>query len=142
MREIKFRGKKCRDGQWVYGHYVESHKTWRGLKPHKSWIITSALSNGGFFNIMGRYAVKDDTVGQFTGLTDKNGREIYEGDIVKHVAGLKKTKDGTWVDDAEIMLVHFNGAAFNINYYSKVTSYIEIIGNRYDNPELVKGLEI
>lgn len=158
MREIKFRGQKCCDGQWVYGHYVESHRTWAGHKPHKSWIVTSALSNGGFFNIMGRYAVKDDTVGQFTGLLDKNGKEIYEGDIV-----YSEFKDGSHTR----CLVGWNEeeAGFGIMdeyaYRSKQEGYdfpkygsdvlfnfrkhgdkFEVIGNIYDNPELLKQTEL
>ena len=82
-REILFRGKRCSDGKWVYGFYVESKQSWQGHKPHRSWIVPNAISNGGFFNVLGRYAVKDDTVGQFAGLYDKNGVKIFEGDIVE-----------------------------------------------------------
>lgn len=102
-REILFRGKRCSDGKWVYGFYVESKHSWQGHKPHKSWIVPNAISNGGFFNVLGRYAVKDDTVGQFAGLYDKNGVKIFEGDVVRKrdlTFGLKF--DGVVVYNSEI----------------------------------------
>lgn len=102
-REIIYRGKRCSDGEWVYGFYVESKYSWQGHKPHKSWIVPNAISNGGFFNVLGRYAVKDDTVGQFAGLYDKNGVKIFEGDVVRKrdlTFGLKF--DGVVVYNSEI----------------------------------------
>ena len=136
-REIRFRGKRCSDGKWVYGFYIESKYSWKGHKPHKSWIVSNAISNGGFFNILGRYAVKDNTVGQFTGLYDKNGKEIYEGDIVKcnefvysvmfndkrfASFGLRRKAD---------VFMHYFGEAME-------SQQCEVIGNIHDNPELLK----
>ena len=136
-REVAFRGKRCSDGKWVYGFYVESKTSWRGHKPHKSWIVPDAISNGGFFNVLGRYAVKDDTVGQFTGLRDKNGKRVFEGDVV-HVV---------WQDPMfcqwheRTVLVEFKYGRFTV-YQSKPFEhsdkrYFEVIGNIYDNPELL-----
>jgi uncharacterized phage protein (TIGR01671 family) len=137
-REVAFRGKRCSDGKWVYGFYVESKTSWRGHKPHKSWIVPDAISNGGFFNVLGRYAVKDDTVGQFTGLRDKNGKRVFEGDVV-HVV---------WQDSMfcqwheRTVLVEFKYGRFTV-YQSKPFEhsdkrYFEVIGNIYDNFDLMK----
>lgn len=149
-REIIYRGKRCSDGEWVYGFYVESKCSWQGHKPHKSWIVPNAISNGGFFNILGRYAVKDDTVGQFTGLRDKNGKKIHEGDIIKHpyvdpiFRDLVEPKEGDGVTSEVV----FHDGAFVVKYdendfiYLDAFTrhgYVEVIGNIYDNPELLSS---
>lgn len=149
-RVNKYRGQRCNDGQWVYGYYVESNRSWAGHKPHKSWIVTSVMSNGGFFNVVGRYAVKDDTVGQFIGLTDKNGREIYEGDIFT-VNG-KYPKLVKYLDAHACFCVanlydlnafprwpeHCVYQQISFNWWKEFANEIEVIGNIYDNPELIK----
>lgn len=131
-REILFRGKRCSDGEWVYGFYVESKYSWQGHKPHRSWIVPNAISNGGFFNVLGRYAVKDDTVGQFTGLCDKNGVKIFEGDIVgfgegryvcEFVEGGFQFKD---LDDGRLTL-------------NAIAIKSKVIGNIHDNSELLSS---
>lgn len=130
MREIKFRGKRIDNGEWVCGYYV--YYGWAGKQKH--YIVPEYASD--------LYAVEVDqkTVGQYTGLKDMNGKEIYEGDIVERF-------DHGQV--RQLYLVKFDKGCFgasldNIRFYFLTfdhvcTEQVEIIGNIYDNPDLLEG---
>ena len=142
MREILFRGKRCDNGEWVQGFYVRADHHWHKNGIHKDWIICGASANGGWFALHNKYAVKAETVGQFTGLTDKNGKKIFEGDVIK----IPDDYDEYGHNAGEIYEVYFFFGGFRLKpKYSKARGYwleddetVEVIGNIHDNPELLE----
>lgn len=149
MREIKFRGKTI-SGKWVYGDLVHFTNT-EGVDA--SVIITGhqATAESDDFDYALCYArnefkiVIPDTVGQFTGLHDKYGKEIYEGDIVKQTWGSPHFTNGILYDrfgrigdiryECDLIGVHTKNGLYRI-----VGSDISntVIGNIHDNPGLLK----
>lgn len=146
MRTIKFRG-KTNDGEWVYGYYIPSI--------YEDVDIITVLE---FFNLKHKnYAVLKETVGQFTGLFDKNNREIYEGDIVKYTR--YKVRSEYFKKDfiENVYVVYWNeekhafycttkfesggGASGYLDFHDERAEKeeIEVIGNIHDNPELLEG---
>lgn len=124
-REILFRGKRTDNGEWVEGYYSPVN-------------IPITGNMGHFINVGGYRAVEIDpeTVSQFTGLCDKNGRKIFEGDIVcyEDEIGVIKYDMG----DARF-IAKFNGWVGN--FADMAGDWFEIIGSIYDNPELFDGRE-
>lgn len=128
MREILFRGKRIDNGEWVYGTYL--HQTlFYGDPVDDHWIIEHGEFDIDFYDA---YRVISETVGQYTNLTDKNGKKIFEWDIVKgtFLGFPSPLQDYVltigWQEDV---------AGYGANYFEN----IEVIGNIHDNPELAKG---
>lgn len=122
MREILFRGKRKDNGEWVEGNYGEYYGEYSCIS-----ILSKKTMSGSWC-----YDVIPETVGQFTGLTDKNGVRVFEGDIVcifdgEYFSGVVKysNEQGSFtVDDT------------SLHYW---VSDIEVIGNVHDNLDLIKA---
>ena len=132
MREILFRGKRTGGGEWVYGWYTMGCF---GRWPLKDCIIPSQLAIDGELR---SDEVDPSTVGQYTGLTDKNGKKIFEGDILRVVTNYysNRNEHKITVNFEEIENDSF-GEPYTIVYCIMGGEW-EIIGNIHDNPELLK----
>lgn len=138
MREILFRGKRVDNGEWVEGGYipldVESGYTYI-VEPYNYASTLPALEVIKNNAIL----VLPETVGLFTGLTDKNGKKIFNGDIVKHYHD-KKSPESYSVGVIFYDEDHFRWKIIIENgiYCIGKDCVYEITGNIYDNPELIK----
>ncbi len=128
MITIKFRGKDIETGEWIYGDLIQR----LGYYPA---ILTTYPTDEGKVGYAER-AVKEDTVGQFSTFRDKNGKEIYAGDIIR--AGEEKT----------LLEVRFVRGVFAFLWNGDLDDefpcnaptqeWAEVVGNIHDNPKLLK----
>ena len=141
MRGILFRGKSVETNEWVYGSYI--------LEKYGNTPYICYFEYGTFVNIK-QVEVIPETVGQFTGLTDMNGKKIFEGDIVSTKYKLGRGHYYVFEVYYNENLCHF-ALTINRGSYTKNKQYdwlqltslkankVEVIGNIHDNIELLKG---
>lgn len=138
-REIKFRG-KTESNQFIFGDLIQ-------YENGDTAIWEKEITGYGYeaTQISNRTKVDKETIGQFTGLLDKSGNDIYEGDIVK--APLLDPIFGDVIKDAFCNAeIRFNKGSFVVSYYkrehniylSDLYKRIEVIGNIFDNKELLE----
>lgn len=146
MREILFRGKQLYDGEWVYGD----------LSFHVQMGIPYVFPVDGY-DSPDFYEVNPSTVGQYTGLKDKNGERIFEGDIVRFedtgVEGFEYKEAFGYINQAVVafengrwQLTNFmsynSGVFYDMEHrhddFITTLEYCEIVGNIHDNPEILE----
>ena len=141
MREILFRGKRLDNGEWVYGYPVGWQNEGGDISIVDSRFGACIDESGNLMMLEAPFVTKVDpsTVGQYTGLTEKNGKKIFEGDIV--CAGsegiiakceVKRRIDGIYYMNPNRKTVWY----MMPDNTGKTT--VEILGNIHDNPELLK----
>lgn len=154
MRDILFRGKRKDNGEWVYGNLITDGEDVFVLVKEN---LLKGLDVGGWIDGAQSYDVIPETVGQYTGLTDKNGTKIFEGDILRLwgdgydwngiVVFGRTTSDEDNLEDY--------GYGWQLDQitkdepvYTKILLWVEadgidceIIGNIHDNPELLKSIK-
>lgn len=131
-REILFKAKRKDNGKWVEGYYRRI--PCMGMLEH--YIMPRNPKNR-----MEQYAIDPDTICQYTGLTDKNGKKIWENDI------LKANLDESYPEDITYIKILWNECGFcvNENYSTDIwtlekwdAEHFQVCGNIFDNPDLLE----
>lgn len=122
MKEILYRGKRVDNGDWGYGYAV------KGNDKKYQMFIAASIGVGFFTGGIIAYEVIPETVGQFTGLTDKNGNKIFEGDIVESPNGTQGVVE--WQNAECAFLVNIGD-----DWQTMDDCTYEVVGNIYDNKE-------
>ena len=128
MRKIVFRGKSLRTEKWIQGYLF---RCWE-----RAYIAWGMVNDNADMK-----EVDPETVCQYTGLTDKNSRKIFEGDILRIKTENLSKKDGCfvveWSEPGSCFVAC--GKSYLAHFDNAYEDYREVIGNIFDNPELLKA---
>lgn len=140
MREILFRGKRLDTGEWVEGWLYKRVVHLEGC--HQNVVVDAIEVYDGKSPLsIAYYTVDPATVGQYTGLTDRNGKRIFEGDVLVSFF----CDDVPNYGERSVVLWHKHAWCSQYRDYKpetledyEMTNYVDVIGNIYDNPELLE----
>lgn len=131
MRDIKFRGKRVDNGEWVEGNLIQRQNAC-GDSFFQIFKLANNPDESSF-----TFEVITDTVGQYTGLKDKNEKKIYEGDFLKYISkGINY--DFVFFEDGCFKIMQSKIKTIRSVSYHLEKYKCEIIGNIYENLELLK----
>ena len=144
MREILFRAKRIDNGEWVEGYYIYHIKRTiypigDSVKPEDEQhvIMQDGFSDWNMPRNTVVFDIDPETVCQYTGLKDKNGKRIWENDIVSGYFNHKKITGFIKYGSNAVYYIEREGS-YGI-YLDNSEDWLEVIGNIFDNPELLKG---
>lgn len=148
-REILFRGKRVDNGEWVYGRGLQQCKDEIGNEIVA--IFKNVVKSEKYIKKEGRYTlyyvpIKAETLGQYTGLKDKNGKQIFEGDILGYIGKRKDNMNKVYHRNVVFHKGMFALLSKELQAYSALKHHCmedgrfawRVIGNVHDNPELMK----
>ena len=138
MREILFKAKRKDNGEWVEGYYLNIAKI-------NHFICTGKIKlDGALKGIIApeMYAIDPDTICQYTGLTDKNGNKIWENDICNRKEKYPEIvtyNKGDWqLDYSYVFGKEMHTDACNLGFYVCERNCVEVVGNIFDNADLLE----
>ena len=151
MREIHFRGKRLDNGKWVQGFLVIWGNDYYIAPDINAYTSMGGRGKGRCMMFGHYYQILPETVGQYIGLTDKNGKKIFEGDILKIIHKYQSPFDDDTKEYTDITtdVVFFDDEGLCFSYgkspflcvVDNVTAEYEVVGNIHDNPELLEVAE-
>ena len=148
MRKILFKGKTIDSREWVEGFYYKMSETTpcfedeRNPVPEHHYILKERMTDWDLPNEVVRFEIDPETLCEYTGLTDKDGSKIWENDICDHkekYPEVVKMNMGDWTLDYSYLFRPGYGRDYcNLGFYAEERKCVRVIGNIFDNPELLE----